>query len=241
MMLLAGSLLQRVDRALETRDAIHIALNQPQNNDVRDDALSSLDIVLILLMSAVDVAARVAHRVLNLPSSGEYQAAWQNRRKNGWVEQVRALEPALAATVDQGTVNEQTLTILRLLRNSVHGAALQGIAFLEGGVRRDQETLTALPPADEPVLLAAMDALGGRAGWGVNAAAAIPVRTHVDPGILAERLFEHVLKLLNDLMKATPVEQLTHVLLAPAASSPPTGDTVFEPWKRDSIRRQLGL
>jgi hypothetical protein len=66
LMILGGSLLQRFERALVARDAILVALNQPQDNDVRDDALSALDDVAYRLMGAFDVLARVAHRVCGL-------------------------------------------------------------------------------------------------------------------------------------------------------------------------------
>src|SRR4051812_34020039 len=70
---------------------IHIAINQPQNNDLQEQALSQLDVVLILLMSAVDVAARVAHRVLGL-SSDEHSAGWQRKK---WLKEVGTKMPAL--------------------------------------------------------------------------------------------------------------------------------------------------
>jgi len=238
MMLLAGSVLQRVDRALVMRDAVHVALNQKQNNDLRDDALSSLDIILVSFMAAFDVLARVAHRVLGI-SGDEYQAAWQQLRRGGWWERAHAVEPALADVVRPGTSGAQVLTIVRLLRNSVHGAALQGIAYVQNG--GPQETLVGLPPSDQADLLAAMDAVGGRGAWGVRAV--VLGRTHVDPAVLVERLFEAVPPLLNELMDRTPVERLAHVALLPAHHGPPTGErgNPFEPWTRQSVRWQLGL
>jgi hypothetical protein len=240
LMLLAGSLLQRVDRALEMRDAVHIALNQPQNNDVRDDALASLDIVLVLLMGAIDVAGRVAHRVLGLSRATEYRAAWQDKKKRGWLEQVRAAAPSLAAVVGKGTDNDHALTVVRLLRNCVHGAALQGIALEAGGSQ--QQTLVALPSSDEVALLEAMDALGGRETWAVTPL--LPNQNHVDPGVVVDRLFEVIPALLNDLLILTPVESLAHVKLAAGADQPPQSTDAsdpFAPWIRQSIRWQLGL
>jgi hypothetical protein len=243
LLLLGGSLLQRVDRALEARDAIHVALNQPQNNDLREDALANLDVVLVLLMGAVDVAARVAHRVLGLSPASEFSAAWQARKKNGWLDLVRARRPTLAAVVDAGTPHERTLTILRLLRNSVHGAALQGMGVLRRGAPR--ESLVGLPADDEATLLGAMNALGGPASWGVRPL--LPGRSHVDPGVLVDRLFEAVVDLLNDLMARTPVELLSDVNLSardsqPSQASRAGGDLdPFAPWIRQSIRLQLGF
>lgn len=89
LMILSGSLLQRFERALIGRDAIHVALNQPQDNDVRDDALTALDDVSYRLMGAFDVLARVAHRVCGL-SSKERNAGWQNA---GWLAALPLSQP----------------------------------------------------------------------------------------------------------------------------------------------------
>ena len=66
LLLLGQSVLQRVQRALQVRDEVHVALNKPQDNDTADDALSSLDVALLLLMGAVDATARVVHAVLGI-------------------------------------------------------------------------------------------------------------------------------------------------------------------------------
>jgi len=236
--LLAGSLLLRFDRSLEIRDQVHVAINQKQNNDVRDDALSALDVILVLLMAAFDVAARVAHRTLGL-AGDEYQAAWQQRRNGGWWGKLHVAAPMLANVVGPGSRGDHVLTIVRLLRNSVHGAALQGVAYVQAG--NAQETLVGLPPADEAALLTAMDALGGRSSWGVRAT--IPSQSHVEPAVIVERLFQLVPDVLNDLLERTPVERLPLVNLSPADHDPPTGgqSNPFEPWMRASIRWQLGL
>lgn len=240
LLLLGGSLLQGVDRALEQRDAIHVALNQAQNNDLREDALASLDVVLVLLMGAVDAAARVAHRVLGWPTRTEHRAGWQHTKAGEWLPKVAEVCPDLATAVAVGTAHQQTLTILRLLRNSVHGVALQGIAYERA--REHQETLIGLPVMEEAGLLAAMDTVGGRSSWGVQTL--LPGRTHIDPGILADRLFSAVLELLNELMAKTPVESMPHVHLTAADNGPPSTRDPMDPfatWMRTSIRLQLGL
>jgi len=239
LLLLGGSLLDRVARALQSRDDIHTALNLPTNNDNTDDALGSLDNVLVLLMGSVDVSARVAHYVLGLSPRQEYGAAWQ---KAAWLRQIRATAPNLALIVDPNTSGEHILTILRLLRNSVHGAALQGITVLENN---KQEMLIGLPANDEADILMAMDAMGGRDSWGFRPL--LPGRSHVDPAMLADRLFEEVVKLLNSLMKETPVESLAQVRVTAASKLPPKDKpdkgnfNTFSEWNRQAIRLQLGL
>lgn len=241
--ILAGSLLQRVQRALEARDAVHLALNRPQNNDTQQNALSHLDTVLVFLMAAIDVAARVAHRVLVLPTEDEFGAGWQKTWKGGWLEQVRARQSALADVVRPGSAGSDVLTIVRLLRNSVHGAALQGTALIAGAT--PMQTLVGLPASDEASLLVCMESLGGSSTWGVRHAESYHVL--MDPGVFVDRLFSEVLALLNQLMANTPVERLPHVLLSSTDCVPsavagcgPFAD-LFAVWIRRSIRWQLGF
>jgi hypothetical protein len=240
LIILGGSIFQRVQRALESRDAIHLALNQEQHNDTQQEALNDLDLVLVLLMAAVDVAARVAHRCLAL-GSNEYEAAWQ---KDGWLKKVKASAPDLAKVVAKGTDTRATLEILRLLRNSLHGAALQGLAAVRRG--RSRINLVGLPPSDEAAVVAAMKQTGGLDTWGVREV--LPGRVHLDPGEFVDRLFGEVLTVLNQLIRETPVERLPHVSLAPSDLGPPgprmnrsgAPDT-FHPGIRTSIRWQLGF
>jgi len=237
--ILGGSLLQRVNRALEARDAIHVALNQPQNNDTQEEALSQLDGVLLNLMGAFDVAARVAHQALGLPAKDLYRVGWQNRE---WLDRVSAQRPQLAAIVAEGSAGGYVLTILRLLRNSVHGVALRGISVVRPG--SPTESLVGLPDADATAVVSGIDAQGGRETWGVREL--VPGRLHFDPGVFVDRLLKETIDLLNELLAATPVEDLPYVALSAADSAPPppteTGPTdPFDPWVRSSIRWQLGF
>jgi hypothetical protein len=238
LVFLGQSVLQRVQRALQVRDELHIALNKPQNNDTADEALSSLDIVLLLLMGAVDATARVVHSVLEISSSA-YGAGWQKSR---WLADVSAKVPSIGGLFAASTSETHTLTILRLLRNSIHGEALPSLAVGQSG-RRDR-TLVGLPASEQTELLAAFTALGGEAAWGVEQH--IPGRMHADPGILLEQLLPRVLRMLNEIMDATPVERLSGVSLQPSDIEVPVAPAgsysdPFNEINRQSIRWQLGL
>jgi hypothetical protein len=235
LLFLGQSVLQRVQRALQVRDEVHVGLNKPQNNDTADDALSSLDIVLLLLMGATDATARVAHSVLGL-SGRQRVAGWS---RTDWIAKVAARVPTLGALFLPGTDELHALTILRLLRNSIHGEAMQALGV--GRPRRRDRTLVSLPASDEPALQAAFAALGGLADWGVEEL--IPGRLHFDPGVLLEQLFPRAIAMLNRIMDETPVERLAHVLPQPSDSLPPTGSSSgpFAELNRQSIRWQLGL
>jgi hypothetical protein len=157
---LGQSLLRRVQRVLEARDRFHRAFNLPQNNDTAATVLDELDSILLSLMGAVDASARIAHLVLGL-TGGPHTAGWQ--RDQRWLPQVATGEPPLAALFNVGTSHNHVLTILRLMRNTVHGQMIQSIALQQSG--RMLETAIMLPASDEAAILSSMDALGGRGSW----------------------------------------------------------------------------
>ncbi len=231
------SLLRRIQRALKARDNFHRTYNLPQNNDTARTVLTELDSILVSLMAAVDGTARVAHIVLGLPG-GAHRAGWQYDQK--WLPQVARQMPVLAALFDPGTPSQHSLTILRLLRNTVHGQMMRTTAVNRPG--RVRETVIRLPGSDEATILSSIDALDGQAAWGVRTGA--NGSTLVDPAAFIERLFPHVLTLLEAVMGQTPVERFN--------SAPATGglSTVarragmadwYSERNRLSIRWQLGF
>lgn len=231
---LCHSTFQRFQRALETRDRVHIALNRPHSRDAAEDALAALDVVLLLLMGALDATAAVAHRVLQIQESPE-RAGWQYPK---WLKQVATRAPALAGLLEPGTDHERALTVLRLLRNSVHGESLNPLTVR----RRDHDrTLVQMPPSHQARLMAVFAALGGPSMWGVEET--IPGAIHADAGVLVEQLLTRVLVVLNAVMDATPVEQLGHVKLRPVDHGPPEvkGYQPFAERERLGVRWQLGL
>jgi len=231
---LYGSLLRRLQRALKTRDSLHRACNVLQNNDTARTVLTELDSILIALMGAIDGTARVAHLVLGL-SGKPHGAGWQHDQN--WLPNVAANEPDLAKLFDPGTAHHRTLTILRLLRNTVHGQMLRTTAIQRTG--RLQETAIRLPSADVSMILAAMSDLGGREAWGVQTGA--NGSALVDPADFVERLFPHVLDLLNTTMERTPVERLAPSPNSRVNPALRESATWYSEQNRRSIRWQLGF
>jgi hypothetical protein len=233
------SALQRVDRVLELRDQVHRALNQPQDNDVADDALVAFDSALVFLVGALDAAARVAHQVLEITGSAR-DVGWRRER---WLKKATKAAPTLTALVAAGTTGDAVLAILSSLRNTVHSAGLVPVGIATARMER-QRTLINLSSGIEgdelEALLNAMDTLGGRAGWGVEEL--ISGLHFVDPGTLLDRLVDATVKLVNELMAATPVERLAGVTLTPEQCEPPADPRgTFSERNRQSIRWQLGL
>jgi hypothetical protein len=157
------------------------------------------------------------------------------------MREVRRRAAPLADFVDAGTDAHAALTVLRLLRNTVHGAALHAVALEERML--PQQSLVEVPRADEPEVLSAMSALGGEAAWGVRRLHAGAV--HVDPGLLVEALLPRVTALLNGVMQLIPLETLDGVRLTEADRLPPPPTSVrpgpWDEWQRLSVRWQLGF
>ncbi len=225
---LAQSVVTRLQRALEARDLVHRALNQPQNNDTADLALASLDKVLLMLMGALDVTARLAHRSLGLTIS-ERLAGWQSSR---WLGHVAASDQGLAESFALATWNGTVVCLLSRLRNSVHAAAPSPLG-LRTGLGRDA-TLVGFPHIDGDELADWMDRLGGRGRWGMRTILA--GRYHFDPDALLEHLFPAAVQVIDNAMAATPVERLAGVQLSDELRHPPPLR-----WEQASILRQLSL
>lgn len=190
-------------------------------------------------MGAVDASARVAHLVLGIAGHSR-DAGWQ--RDKVWLPKVATAEPGLAALFNSGTVHTYALTILRHMRNTVHGQMIRSIAMRQTGGILD--TAITLPASDEAAILSAMDALGGRGSWGASTGAN---RCLVDPGAFIEQLLPLILTMLNEVMGETPIERLSQVHLTPADRQPPAPNSAsggidpFSERSRLSIRWQLGL
>jgi hypothetical protein len=223
---------------VEARDAVYVALNLPHDNDTADQWLTALDAVFVGAMGALDVTARVAHRTLGLDPRKITTAAWQRK---AWRNSVRAADGRLGCLVSGGSNHERALAILGPLRNTVHAAALDALAVLDRSGRR-AATLLEIPVENTATILEAMDALDGRAQWGVRNEL-VAGRAHADPAVLMDRMLAAVLALLNDILHATPVHQLAGATVDQhGPPQPPDARLfVFSEAGADSIRWQLGL
>jgi hypothetical protein len=229
---LPAALEWRIDQVLRSRDRLLTALSVPQNINTMDDALTELDQILVWLMAAFDITAQVAHVALGVPMKIR-QAVWQY---DDWLKKVADLERPLADLLSNGNEGEHVFTIVRELRNSVHGEAMSAGGMIPVVGHRAMETLVRIPRKKRQDVLHAMDELGGHAAWGV--ARPFPDSDlHLHPGEFIERLLPRALSVLNDLMSATPVERLAGVQ---ATSGNLLGTRPQSLYER-RIRWQLGL
>ncbi len=131
------------------------------------------------------------------------------------------------------------IEIIALLRNTIHGAALQGIAF-QGRPARSRENLIIVPEPLAPRLLPAVRRRGGLAHWGIRN----PHRSAyvIDPGLFMEALVPAAAHALNKIMRRTEVERLPGVNVRKLRSRPPiSADDTFSTRSRERVRLLAGL
>lgn len=203
---LAAAVLQRLARSMVQRDEVWKAINQVQDVDTAEDALTGLDSCLLFLMAAVDALARIAHVALEL--EGEHHlVGWQKR---DWLRQVARKKPELAELVSDSSKGYHVLVVLRLLRNGIHGEGLVPLAV--SMEPRVCETVVGLPARDAQRIVEAVDAIGNLDAWGLHEI--VPGRMHADPSRLIEKLLPEVFSLMNALMKAMKLEGLHHAQIS---------------------------
>jgi hypothetical protein len=236
MTLLGQSALVRFDRALRARDRLHEQFMVEQDNNSLDEALFYFDIALLQLVGAFDATARVAHSALK-PSGSPRTASW---RQGDWRKKLAARDPKLAAIMNDGSAARDALELAALLRNSIHGAALQGVAVRgRKRDRRDPENACLIPDDDRDALLAAARRRGGLDRWGISP---YPLGALVMPNRYIEALIPDVARALNRLMAATPVEQLPGVAGAKLMTrTPEERRSVFNRRTRNRLRCLAGL
>lgn len=234
--LLALTVLQRIERCLVVRDAIRWKTYLPQDNDVAGDVMADLDTVMILLVGAFDVLARVAHRFRGMPGK-DFRAGWQ---KTGWLKEIERSDKALARVMAVGGTGSDVFEVLRLLRNTVHGVALQPIGVHQYG--RRQHTKAKLPRSDAARLLEISRNRNWAAEWGLEDWEEGGV--HVSPEALVEHLLSIAIptldRIMNLLQVSPPLTQVADGAQSLALRADPNHE-VFAPANQRSVLLQLGL
>lgn len=230
LVITAQSVFQRIQRSLIARDTLRWHLTLHQDNDVADDELAEVDRILVYLVGAFDAVARVAHRVLGI-AGPEYGAGWQ---KGSWLTRVSAEAPALAAVMAPSGEAADLFEVIRLMRNSVHGAGLQALG-LSRGVGRREGTAVSLPIGETGRLLEILEARDWSDVWGLSKLT--EGRFFVRPDAFIEHLVRATFPVLNELMRLTPVELLLDHPTASTGSAPSDGPFAYG----DSVLLQLGF
>jgi hypothetical protein len=224
---LHAAVVQRIQRALRTRDSFHRACSLPQNRDAVRTMLVELDALLVTLMGAVDASARFVHILLGLPGGQRHHAGWQ---RDNWRATVASKDRLLAGLFEPGTQLGCALTILSRLRNTIHGEMIRATMVQRGWAR---DAPIRLPSEQEKEILDCMDAAGGQSTWGAKAAA--DKSAVVEPAPFVEQIFLTVVALLNAVMEHTPGISIAN------QPQDQAGHRWYSQRNRMSIRWQLGL
>jgi hypothetical protein len=122
---LAQSALVRCTRALQARDEIGALFYMPQSNNSRDAMMYHFDYLALLLAGALDAQARVARRVYGIDRPDEVNTGFQRK---GFLEALKR-SPAIGLyNVVCGEYFCDLMTLLREIRNSIHGSLWPTIA-----------------------------------------------------------------------------------------------------------------
>ena len=203
---LGAAAVVRLQRALEARDQVHRALNQPQHAETAELVLASLDVAMMMLMAGLDATARVAHRALGLNKNQMRSASWQSP---GWLKEAAKKDAELAVKFDSATTwNGAALVVLSRLRNSIHGGPGSPLE-MKTALQPSPVTLIEFLGVDTKELGECVDRLGGRDLWGM--CTVVRDRVHFDPDRLIENLFAASVRVLDETMVATPMQRLSGV------------------------------
>lgn len=112
--------LTRVSRAFKFRDNI-FGLSATMIEHEPEEMLCELDSLLLTLVGAFDVAARIVDHILRLNNR---EVAWQRLKSGEWQSKLQTHAKVLYDNTKDGSEMQRTFEVLRWLRNSVHNEAL---------------------------------------------------------------------------------------------------------------------
>ena len=187
---LAQSVLVRVGRALHARDACQVEC-QFRPDMPGEAGLYHFDMLLVSLVGAMDAAARVINRWLDL-GLPDKDAGWQ---KDTWRKRLGQQAPETAALLNPLSRGGALFKMARVLRNLVHADVFQFV-----GERHGESTtlLMIVPDEAEAPLVQCLEQLEATSGWGVLVRPGHRVTIH--PPVFIEALSRQLLHLLNAVM-----------------------------------------
>jgi hypothetical protein len=215
---LGQAAIRRVDRALRCRDIVHIELAKPDSRDVAGEALFYLDSLLVALSGAFDAVARVAHVTYEMPG----QLRWASWRNRAWLERLGRVDGNLAAYMASATDAGDSLELVAVLRNCLHGEALDPMTVSRG--YGEGRTLVTVPDAEAAKVRSIVRRHPPAKAFGIED---ISSGLALKPEVLCEALVPWAVSTLDGLMAATDVTRLPGVAAEALRAGPPT-----DQWQR---------
>jgi hypothetical protein len=187
---LAAAAFRRISRSIERRDQIWQLICGLQDIDTAEDLLALYEALLTSLMGAIDATARLANTIYQLPIP-MYLVAWQ---KKDWAKKLKLSASQLWSAYYEHAEHESVLTMLRLLRNTIHAKGLESVAVSER--RRVVATWIEIPPSEGKEIAETASRTANPNEWSIQTTDG--GRFYADPGPMMDRLILSVLTLLAD-------------------------------------------
>ncbi|WP_445996913.1 hypothetical protein ACUWEX_01690 [Okibacterium fritillariae] len=191
---LAGAAFSRISRCIERRDQVWRLIDQPPTIDTGEDIAATMETLLTYLMGTLDAMARLLHIVYSL--RGElHHVGWQ---KATWSSELRRNGLSIWETVYGHPSHPHALTVVRLLRNSIHAEGLASVAFRQRG--KIAELRLMIPRKDGRPIMAAASLVSPLSGWGLQELAS--GEFIADPGLIVERTILATIEFVADVEAA---------------------------------------
>ena len=189
---LAGSALHRCQQLLLARDHIHWKSLITQNNNSATEQLFYMDMLLMAASGAFDVVARVSDYCLGL-NTKRHLISW---KKEEWQKKLKAACGDLYNSFRKEEIMN-TIEIITILRNSIHGEALTSIGYhFESQPRKNLVIISKKDSQKVTEILKSLDLYKS----------CKPVDGHdnelyLQPSLFIEALLPFVFSALNELME----------------------------------------
>jgi hypothetical protein len=212
-------------------------LAKPDSRDTASEALFYLDSLLVALGGAFDAVARVAHVTYAMPGQPR-SASW---RKAAWLKRLSQVDDNLASYMASATDGGDSLELVAVLRNCLHGEALELMTVSRSyGERR---SLVIVPDTEAVKVRSIVQRHPTADSFGMeNRSSGLALK----PEVLCEALVPWAVSTLDGLMAATDVTRLPEVVAEALRTGPPTDERqgfpdLFEAETRHRLRMLSGL
>ncbi len=193
---LSGTVWSRADWALQALDAIGTLFQQPVTHQALDDVLYHFNYLLLLLLGMFDAQARIARRVYRLSMKDRQSSFWRS-------DFVTAIDDAggknLAAVARRPDLISLG-ALLKDLRNTIHGASLEGQFHKHRGAAHRSGAII-VERDDATKIWNAASAMGGAAAWGIVGDPSADMK--FEPYPYARRLVGECFRVVNEIAEAT--------------------------------------
>lgn len=162
---LGQSILTRCSRALQARDTIGEQFYLPQSHNTRDRIMYHFDYLTLLLSGAFDAEARVAHRAYRISKPDEKDARFQFKDFRKALKNNGANE---LYNVVLGQRFRDLHTIIRELRNTIHGGSLSTLTVQDIPVTSPEASFVNLTGATGQVVWETLKRCSSPEKWGLS-------------------------------------------------------------------------